>query len=332
MSFTGIYQFGNITTKSGQVINFEDIKTDSDGKMSQRTYNFIQKELCMDTLELSEEGQKEEKQVTDFEFVLWSKEVQMQEAFENICTQVASDFIGDNAKYSSQIIKGLRQFLKDFLEENSADPKKMIEMADKFEEELLVKYNKMKEELIGTSGKDYEKVQQEWDKYVSDFEKNIAKAGSIDEFVKLNREYLKEHGEYIQKMLACKDIDSQKRTELIQASKADLEQYTNFSQLSAEGRNMQSITNQFIKDLEENCPGWKDLLDNPIISNPDSYMLQFYYSYRDNPSSLKKSMSAEYYEHINQKYEILVGEYKKHVESGEITPDETVKYEKEQNP
>ena len=149
MSFSGIYQFGNITTKNGQIIDLDNIKTDKDGKMSQRTYNFIQKELGLDTVELSEEPQKGEKNVTDYEFVLWNEEAQMQETFDNLCTQVATDFIGKNAKFSKQVLKELRQFLNDFKAENSSDPEKVLDMGDRFETAILEKYEELKNELLG---------------------------------------------------------------------------------------------------------------------------------------------------------------------------------------
>ena len=148
MSFTGIYQFGNITTKNGQTIDFDNIKTDKDGKMSQRTYSFIQKELGLDTVELSNEPQKSDKEITDYEFVLWNQEAHMQEAFDAVCILVSQDFIGENAKYSSQILRELRQFMADFKAENSSDPAKMINMAERFEEELNIKYQEIKNELL----------------------------------------------------------------------------------------------------------------------------------------------------------------------------------------
>ena len=148
MSFSGIYQFGNITTKNGQNINLDDIKTDNDGKISQRTYNFIQKELGLDTVELSEKPQTGEKNITDFEFVLWNEEAQMQETFDNLCAQVAVDFIGQNAKYSKQVLKELRQFLNDFIENNSFDPEKVVDMAERFETAIQEKYVELKNEFL----------------------------------------------------------------------------------------------------------------------------------------------------------------------------------------
>lgn len=151
MSLTGIYQFGNITTKSGHVIDFDNIKTDSDGKISQRAYNFIQKELGLDTVELSEEPQKGEKQVTDYEYVLWHQEENMKDIFDAICIEVSKDFIGENAKYSAQVLKELRQFLADFIAENESDSKKMVDMSDRFAEELPKKYEEIKNSILGNN-------------------------------------------------------------------------------------------------------------------------------------------------------------------------------------
>ena len=82
MSINGIYQFGTLTTKSGKIINFDDIDRDKDGKISQQEFNFIQKELGLDIVEFVDEDNKGEKKVSDYEFVLWQQEAQMQEAFD----------------------------------------------------------------------------------------------------------------------------------------------------------------------------------------------------------------------------------------------------------
>ena len=149
MSINGIYQFGTLTTKSGKVIDFNDIDRDKDGKISQQEYNFIQKELCMDTVELTEENQqKDEKNVTDYEFILWNQEAHMQESYDTLCTQVATDFIGNNAKYSAQILKELRLFLSDFKEQYQSNGESIVNMSAKFDEELQKKYADIKQELL----------------------------------------------------------------------------------------------------------------------------------------------------------------------------------------
>ena len=331
MSINGIYQFGTLTTKSGKVINFEDIDLDKDGKISQKEYMFIQQELGLDTVEFIDEKQKGEKEVTDYEFIQYFQESQMQETFDTICNQVASDFIGSNAKYSSQVMKELRTFLKDFKEEYLNNGSSIGEMAAKFQEALPVKYSEIKKEVLGDdTEKDYTKVQEEWDKYVKDFEGSLKNASSITEFVKLNRDYLKTHGEYVQKMLACKDLDTEQRQNLIQESKNDLESAKYYTQLLGDGRNMQNTTDNFINKLAENCPGWKELSDNPIISNPELYMLQFFYEYRDNPNPLKKSMTIEYFEKLELEYSILESKYQNLVESGEIDPNDNVEFKQKE--
>ena len=329
MSFTGIYQFGSITTKNGQTIDLNNIKIDDDGKISQRTYSFIQKELGLDTLELSEEPQKGEKQVTDFEFVLWNQEANMQETFDAICVQVSKDFIGDNAKYSSQVLKELRQFLKDFKAENSSDAEKMVDMADRFKDAIEVKYNEIKESIFGSSeDADYEKIQQEWDEYCSKFEKDQSHAKSIKEYVQLGREYLTKHSEYTQKMLACNDISPEMRTDLINGSKADMETAKMYSQLMADSIDMTSATEEFISKLMQNCPGWKDLEDNPIIAEPDLYMLRFSQTFE--PSIIEPSMTSAYRNSLNNEYEHLFAQYQELVENGKINVNEEVNFKPEE--
>ena len=326
MSFSGIYQFGNITTKSGQVIDFDSIKTDSDGKITQRTYNFIQKELGLDTVELSEEAQKGEKQVTDLEFVQWNQEAHMQEAFDEVCVQVSQDFIGSNAIHSAQVIKELRQFMNDFKAENTADPNKMIDMADRFESELQVKYNELKEALLDTGEQnDYEKIQQEWDEYSAKFEKDVNNARSIKEYVQLGREFLSKHSEYIQKMLACSDVEPEMRQSLIESGKADIESAKMYSQLMSDGIDMQSATNTFITNLENNCPGWKELEEHPVIADPDLYMLRFSQTFE--PSILEPSMTGAYRNLLQRESESLQIRYDELVKNGKIDVNEEVEYQ-----
>ena len=334
MSFSGIYQFqfGTLTAKNGRVINFDDIDTDKDGKITQQEFNFIQKELGLDIVEFVDEKQKGEKEVTDYDYIQYSQESQMQEAFDTVCNQIASDFIGSNAQYSTKILKELRMFLKDFKEEYLNSDNFIGELASKFQEALSIKYSEIKNDVLGNDTEnDYAKVQDEWDKYVKDFENSIKNSSSITEFVKLNRDYLKTRSEYVQKMLACKDLSTEQRQNLIQESKNNLESAKYYTQLLGEGRNMQNTTDNFINKLVKNCQGWKELTDNPIVSNPELYMLQFFYEYRDNPNPLKKSMTIEYFEKLELEYRILESKYQNLVESGQINPDDNVKYKKDKD-
>ena len=61
MDFSGIYRFGSITTKSGKTIKLDEIDKDKDGKISQQEFNFIQKELGLDTVEFLDETKRRKK-------------------------------------------------------------------------------------------------------------------------------------------------------------------------------------------------------------------------------------------------------------------------------
>ena len=149
MSINGLYQFNTLITKNGKIIDLENVDIDKDGKISQQEFNLIQQELCMDTLELTDEQQqKDEKNVSDFEFVLWNQEAHMQNSFNNLCVQVSKDFIGVNSKHSPQVLKELRMFLSDFEEEYLSSGESIINMSAKFDEMLLLKYEEIKQELL----------------------------------------------------------------------------------------------------------------------------------------------------------------------------------------
>ena len=147
MSINGIYQFGALTTKSGKVLEFEDMDKDRDGKISQQEYNFIQN-LCLDTVELENGGKKGEKKVTDYEFVLWQEEAKMQECLDEIQAQVATDFIGAKATLAPQILRELKDFHDDFKEGCKNSDDSIIDMASKFEAALPLKYDEIKARLM----------------------------------------------------------------------------------------------------------------------------------------------------------------------------------------
>lgn len=148
MSINGIYQFGTLTTKSGKVINFDDLDTDKDGKLSQQEFNLIQKELGLDIVEFINEEQKGEKNVSDFEFIWWQQEAKIQEKFNNLVTQVAKDFIGENAQNSIIVIKELRDFIDDFKLSYQNGEKPILNMEDDFNQILPEMYNKLKENYM----------------------------------------------------------------------------------------------------------------------------------------------------------------------------------------
>ena len=105
MDFNSVFQFGSLTTRNGQVLRYEDIDKDGDGKISQQEFNFIQKELGLDTVEISDKEKKGEKQITDVEYVYWAQEMQVKNAVEKMGKIIAKDFIGANAGYAPQIME-----------------------------------------------------------------------------------------------------------------------------------------------------------------------------------------------------------------------------------
>ena len=329
MSISGIYQFGTLTTKSGKVIDFDQIAKDCDGKISRQQYMFIQRELGLDTVEFLDESQKGEKNVTAQEFAQWYQEGEMQRMFDDLCTQIATDFIGDNAKYSKQVLKELRIFLNDFKEEYLKGEKSLAELANDFKQALPAKYAEIKNEVLGvsSSGKN-NSVQEKWDKYQKEFEEDLANASSIKEFVELNREYINKHGEYLKEMLSSPDITTAEKAEFLNQRKADLENAKYYTELMGECSEMQSATAHFINMLTENCPGWAELEDNSILSDPDKYMLEYFYSFRDNPNPLETDMGSAYREQLDQQYSILQSKYQSLVEQGEINPEIEIDYKK----
>ena len=72
----------------------------------------------------------------------------MQETLDEMQSQVAMDFIGAKAKLAPQVLRELKDFHDDFKEgcKNSADS--IINMAEKFDAALPVKYEEIKARLL----------------------------------------------------------------------------------------------------------------------------------------------------------------------------------------
>ena len=87
---------------------------------------------------------------------------------------------------------------------------------------------------------------------------------------------------------------------------------------------MTSATDNFITKLTVNCPGWKDLEENPIVAEPDLYMLRFSQTFE--PSILEPSMTNAYRNLLDNEFELLLSQYQQLVEAGKIDVNEEVNF------
>ena len=73
--FSGINQFGSLTTQSGQRLTFKDFDKDGDGTITQDEYDTVMKEMKLDAVELSGVDKNGDKVVSEDEFAEWNKKL-----------------------------------------------------------------------------------------------------------------------------------------------------------------------------------------------------------------------------------------------------------------
>ena len=71
--FSGINQFGSLTTQSGQRLTFKDFDKDGDGTITQDEYDTVMKEMKLDAVELSGVDKNGDKVVSEDEFAEWEQ-------------------------------------------------------------------------------------------------------------------------------------------------------------------------------------------------------------------------------------------------------------------
>lgn len=73
--FSGINQFGSLTTQSGQRLTFKDFDKDGDGKITQEEYDTVMNEMKLDSVELSSVDKNGDKEISEDEFAQWEQKL-----------------------------------------------------------------------------------------------------------------------------------------------------------------------------------------------------------------------------------------------------------------
>ena len=144
--FSGINNFGSLTTASGQRLTFKDFDVNSDGKVTKEEYDKVLKEMDLDTVDLSTNDKNKDNVLSEDEFATWEQKIAMQDAVNAMAGQIAQDFAGNSSGLTS-----ITSALKDYIETFSANYKgDATNMAEAFKEILPQQYETLKNNI--TSG------------------------------------------------------------------------------------------------------------------------------------------------------------------------------------
>lgn len=144
--FSGINNFGSLTTASGQKLTFKDFDVNSDGKVTKEEYDKVLKEMNLDTVDLSTNDKNKDNVLSENEFATWEQKIAMQDAVNAMAGQIAQDFAGNSSGLTS-----ITSALKDYIETFSANYKgDAANMAEAFKEILPQQYETLKNNI--TSG------------------------------------------------------------------------------------------------------------------------------------------------------------------------------------
>lgn len=144
--FSGINNFGSLTTASGQKLTFKDFDVNSDGKVTKEEYDKVLKEMNLDTVDLSTNDKNKDNVLSENEFATWEQKIAMQDAVNAMAGQIAQDFAGNSSGLTS-----ITSALKDYIETFSANYKgDAANMAEAFKEILPQQYENLKNNI--TSG------------------------------------------------------------------------------------------------------------------------------------------------------------------------------------
>ena len=138
--FSGINQFGSLTTQSGQRLTFKDFDKDGDGTITQEEYDTVMKEMKLDSIELSGVDKDGDKNISEEEFAEWEQKTQMQDTVNDMAGTITKDFAG-KTEYLTEITTDLKEFIEEFAASYTGD---ISGMAEAFKAALPAKYEEIK--------------------------------------------------------------------------------------------------------------------------------------------------------------------------------------------
>ena len=142
--FSGINQFGSLTTQSGQRLTFKDFDKDGDGKITQEEYDTVMNEMKLDSVELSSVDKNGDKEISEDEFAEWEQKTEMQAAVNNMAGTISKDFSG-KASSLSEVSTALKEYFEEFAASYTGE---VSGMAEAFKTALPAKYEEIKSSIL----------------------------------------------------------------------------------------------------------------------------------------------------------------------------------------
>ena len=142
--FSGINQFGSLTTQSGQRLTFKDFDKDGDGKITQEEYDTVMNEMKLDSVELSSVDKNGDKEISEDEFAQWEQKTQMQTTVNDMAGTISKDFAG-KTQYLAEVTTALKEYIEEFAASYTGD---ISGMAEAFKAALPAKYEEIKSNAV----------------------------------------------------------------------------------------------------------------------------------------------------------------------------------------
>lgn len=151
--FSGINQFGSLTTQNGTRVDYkyllEKYDADGNGEISKDEFNTAIKEEKLDKVELSSVNTNGDDKIDENEMSVYEQKYQMQEAVNAMSAQITKDFSGSaKSKYISQVTLELTNYITEFAENYVKNNTDVSGMAEAFSKELPTKYAEIKKNVL----------------------------------------------------------------------------------------------------------------------------------------------------------------------------------------
>ena len=148
--FSGINQFGSLTTQNGTKIDYkyllEKYDADGNGEISKDEFNNAIKEEKLDKVELSKVNTNSDEVIDEKEMGIYEQKYKMQEAVNAMSAQITKDFSGSaKSKYIAQVTLELTNFITEYANNYQGE---VSGMAEAFSKELPTKYAEIKKNAL----------------------------------------------------------------------------------------------------------------------------------------------------------------------------------------
>ena len=147
--FSGINQFGSLTTSNGTKIDYkylvEKYDADGNGEISKDEFNTALKEEKLDKIDIAKINTNGDETIDEDEMAVYEQKYKMQEAVNTKSKEITRDFIGSKSQYIAQITLELTNYITEFAETYQGDISKM---AEEFTAQLPTKYVQIKADVL----------------------------------------------------------------------------------------------------------------------------------------------------------------------------------------